>query len=400
MGEIRNLTVTLETVTPLFLGGADLRGAPELRAPSFRGALRYWLRAALGGICGDDDCGLAAVREAEARVLGSTEAKWGGASAIVIRVKGDLPESKEYQRGRAVRVQKYGKEIPQPTGRDYLYWSMPGFRGEPNRQYYPDSSRFSLELRIRPGVPDGPQALQEAVAALWLLVQLGGVGSRSRRTGGSLSVLEPKQVDGLNFVLRSTAPKEIAQELGQGLTAVRRVFQQGHGTREPSSPSEFDVLHPQICKVWVLGMWQSSAEAIEAVGAAMRDFRTYREPDHTEVARWLTGTPIETIERSVFGLPLQFRYSDGGPQGIVQGRTRPREKAIDRRASPLWLKISKTKQGAYVGVATLFISRFLPAGEQLHEQREKGPALPPSTDYSLIEEFIVEKFRAEEVPYV
>lgn len=43
----RTLTVTLETVTPLFLGGADPRGAPELRAPAFRGALRYWLRATL-----------------------------------------------------------------------------------------------------------------------------------------------------------------------------------------------------------------------------------------------------------------------------------------------------------------------------------------------------------------
>ncbi len=61
------LTVTLEAVTPLFLGGANPRGAPELRAsplqaqvrspranprgapelraPSFRGAMRYWMRA-------------------------------------------------------------------------------------------------------------------------------------------------------------------------------------------------------------------------------------------------------------------------------------------------------------------------------------------------------------------
>jgi len=43
-------TVTLETVTPLFLGGADPRGAPELRAPALRGAMRYWLWTALGGV--------------------------------------------------------------------------------------------------------------------------------------------------------------------------------------------------------------------------------------------------------------------------------------------------------------------------------------------------------------
>jgi CRISPR-associated protein Cmr1 len=45
-----SLAVTLETVTPVFLGGADPRGAPELRPPAFRGAMRYWLRAALGGV--------------------------------------------------------------------------------------------------------------------------------------------------------------------------------------------------------------------------------------------------------------------------------------------------------------------------------------------------------------
>jgi hypothetical protein len=37
MVEGRILTVTLETVTPMFLGGADPRGTPELRVPSVRG---------------------------------------------------------------------------------------------------------------------------------------------------------------------------------------------------------------------------------------------------------------------------------------------------------------------------------------------------------------------------
>jgi CRISPR-associated protein Cmr1 len=41
-----SVELTLETVTPLFLGGALHQ--PELRPASVRGALRYWLRAALG----------------------------------------------------------------------------------------------------------------------------------------------------------------------------------------------------------------------------------------------------------------------------------------------------------------------------------------------------------------
>jgi CRISPR-associated protein Cmr1 len=70
------LTVTLETVTPLFLGGAEQQ--PELRPASFRGALRFWLRALLGAHIGDN---VEHVREAENRVFGSTNS----ASPITVR---------------------------------------------------------------------------------------------------------------------------------------------------------------------------------------------------------------------------------------------------------------------------------------------------------------------------
>lgn len=39
-----SITFNLETVTPLFLAGANQTEA-ELRPPAFRGALRYWFRA-------------------------------------------------------------------------------------------------------------------------------------------------------------------------------------------------------------------------------------------------------------------------------------------------------------------------------------------------------------------
>lgn len=48
------IKLSLQTVTPLFLGGSNPKGEPELRAPSFRGVMRFWLRALLGGILGDD----------------------------------------------------------------------------------------------------------------------------------------------------------------------------------------------------------------------------------------------------------------------------------------------------------------------------------------------------------
>ncbi len=38
---MRSLSVRVEAVTPMVVGGANPRGRPELRPPSFRGAMRY-----------------------------------------------------------------------------------------------------------------------------------------------------------------------------------------------------------------------------------------------------------------------------------------------------------------------------------------------------------------------
>jgi CRISPR-associated protein Cmr1 len=148
------LSVPLETVTPLFLAGAEPRGAPELRPPAFRGALRYWLRAALGGVLGDD---VSAVRQAEAAVFGSTD----GASPVTVRLRhGPLPRPTPYERQRL------------PSGRDDLYWSMSesgrlerGNRQEAKR-FYPPGCAFTIDLSNRPGARATVSNLQQAAASI------------------------------------------------------------------------------------------------------------------------------------------------------------------------------------------------------------------------------------------
>ncbi len=210
MGALSPLTVTLETVTPLFLGGANPREGPEIRAPSFRGALRYWLRAALGGALGDDPT---TVAKAEAAVFGSTEADLGGASAITVRISASqVPAPERYQRERALVIQKDGRTLHQPTGRDYLYWSMAESgrpeRGnyQPPKQFYPARTQLRLTLAARPGARQADAAFERALGALWLLLHLGGVGSRSRRTGGSLSLAGKREAGGLVFHLEAKDP--------------------------------------------------------------------------------------------------------------------------------------------------------------------------------------------------
>lgn len=399
---MNELTLTLETVTPLFLGGADPRGAPELRPPAFRGAMRYWLRAALGGVIGDSN--LDELRRLESAVFGAADEKVGASGINVFVHAGNLPAPQTYKKQNPMIPKDGDRRKPKPTGRDYLFWSMDKSgkveKGnyQPPKQFYPPDIQFDIELRTRAGVANADAKFLQAVSALWLFLHLGGIGSRARRTGGSLSVRSDANIFGLDFALSASTVSDVARQLGNGLTTVRRQFST-LPNQKPHIPSAFDILHPFVARVWVLGMWNNSETAVEKIGSALRDFRGYSEPDHRNVAKWLNGELIPTVERAAFGLPLMYRYSDGGPIGTVQGRTKP--PSIERRASPLWLKVSKTAQGQYLGVATLFNSELLPQGESLHA-RTKGtpPPIPTPKNYDLIVKWIETQFsERKEVSY-
>lgn len=393
MPNLAQLTLELQTVTPLFLAGAEPRRAPELRVPSIRGELRYWLRAALGGVLGDRD--LDTLRQAEAQIFGSTQR----ASAITIQVEHSPFDAVPFTKQRAISTGKRSK----PTGRDYLFWSMAESgsieRGNyvPPKPMIPPGTRFTLTLKLRAGVKDAENVLAQAGAALWLWLHLGGLGSRSRRTAGSLSVVSlAGSLDSLSFDVPKD-PNAFAQFLGQGLSVIHQKFQRIYQRNaKPSPPTRFDMLHPQTCQIWVLTAsqpWTSAEQAVEAIGAALRDFRSGRGPDHNAVRAFLErGIRPPTIERAAFGLPLPFRYSDGGPADVLQGSQH------DRRASPLSLRVTPLAPHRFVGVAVLFESALLPRREELQFQRTRKTTAPPP-NYDLIRQFITEKFTAQEVKF-
>lgn len=88
---MQRVSVQLQLVTPLFLAGADPRGQPELRAPSLRGLLRFWLRALLGGVLNGQPH---MVFQKECRVFGSTDS----ASPVVVRLTGSTGSFVKYSK--------------------------------------------------------------------------------------------------------------------------------------------------------------------------------------------------------------------------------------------------------------------------------------------------------------
>ena len=137
----------LETVTPMFLHGENSKKL-ELRSPPFKALFRYWWRTV-------QDCDEKKLREAEAKLFGSTKGK----APFSIRISGttNLANTK-------------CKPLPHRTDNR-------GFK----RDAYKGGQSFDLHLITK---NSSAASTYEQIAKLGFL--LGGVGNRSRRGFGSI----------------------------------------------------------------------------------------------------------------------------------------------------------------------------------------------------------------------
>lgn len=396
---MQSLKVSLETVTPLFLGGANPRGEPELRSSSVRGALRFWLRALLGGAIGDSPDKLDALRQAESAVFGSTEL---GASPVVICLRHGSLSQVPFSRLASWndKDKRYGM-----PGIAYMFFGARETGEEPGRSAINAGTVFNLNLSFRAGFGlSNKEAFARAYAALWLLTHLGGLGARSRRGGGSLQVrevIEPKGVpeDLPPLIVNATTPKNLQKEIGDGLSCLRRLV----GTAvNIQSPSTFDVLHPSLCKIWVLDKaFHNWSEALEEIGKKMQQFRSRRHPDYQSIKaamqREFSERPVH-VQRAAFGLPIIFFYSSlyREYQELGDDKKTARRKATgtlkgqyhDRRASPLLIHVTKLANGKYVVVTTLFYAQLLPKDEELELELWRRSVRSTVPDWKLIEGFL------------
>jgi CRISPR-associated protein Cmr1 len=308
------VTFTLRVLTPTFIAGADLTRA-ELRAPSFRGLMRYWQRALVGGLVGTEAGGLQDVKQAETALFGATDT----GSAVSIRVSAVSNEAREFTEKVSVRVGDTWKA----TGKGYLLWSMVrSGRPEkgnvkPARWYFPPGTTFQVTLSTH---SNDDTRLKQAVAAFWLLTCLGGIGSRSRRGAGSLAVQADKS-SSTDLPFQTPASiQTLKQQIEQGIGIARTL---NNHKRRPIREAQFDILASEVCRIWILQdeqPWPNAEIAMQNLGERLQDYRS-RVP----IAR-----------RKVFGLPLM---------PIIRDK---------RRASPLLLRVAELQGDRYVGIAVLF----------------------------------------------
>ncbi|MFH1897526.1 MAG: type III-B CRISPR module RAMP protein Cmr1 [Candidatus Desantisbacteria bacterium] len=159
---MEKLTVTLKTVTPLFLGGAEPNERAEIRAASIKGAMRFWYRAI------DPE-----YKINEPKIFGSTEQ---GQARFIIRII-----SQNILKGIRDEENWNRKKIA------YLGFGLIN-KGKNTRPYIKSDNEFTIEIIFKPKIKNDERLAVEK--SLWALLMFGGLGARSRKGFGSLMVTD------------------------------------------------------------------------------------------------------------------------------------------------------------------------------------------------------------------
>jgi CRISPR-associated protein Cmr1 len=376
---MERLQLSCEVVTPLFCAGADQQ-RPEIRPPSIRGAMRFWWRALHGAAVGND---IKALQQQESAVFGATEQ----ASKVMVRVHPSELSIGQFDFRESLRYMGYG---------------LAETREDPARRYIAPGAKFSIEL-LSPDIA----RLKQAAAALCLLLNLGGIGARSRRGWGSLRVTTEASADVLKFVLPlGTGIKDSLQTMLR-LARETVMVTDRVPTRESTEMPLYPTFLPGYWRMKLVSVndqrqsfrnWQ---EALNWAGQRLRRFReapnselhktrdgrfSYRVGrDYPQVKMVFAQEPsdhVGPIYLPIFGLPIQYRFQSEGNQ-----QARVIAEHHDRRGSPLWVRAYKSTSGVILGFM-LCKAQYLPDGEllKLEGPRRTLTALQP--DYSLLEEFL------------
>jgi CRISPR-associated protein Cmr1 len=358
---MQTITATYRVVTPMFLGGAEPSAEAELRLPSFKGALRFWWRALMWGKGFQDPSALLAM---ENKVFGCSSQSVGQ-SACLMRIEMSASPN-VLQAGKILG--KTGEEGCRGTdvvgeGARYLgYGLMEAFDGKNSvggrltRACLVAPFEFELHLQFKHHL--GQENRDHVIEALKLLGLCAGLGSRSRRGFGSLTLTHLRGM-GQDDWKAPTTP-----ELWE--SSLRAIL--GDMPAPNALPEWTSFASAQSQVLVVQGRQEAPLELLARLGRDFVFFRSWgkngkvlglpREgnfkADHDLMRPRRAPNPNMHPRRIVFGLPHNY-----GKQSDEQ--VGPADRELDRRASPLLFHIHQpSPTSPPLGVLLFLPSRFLP----------------------------------------
>lgn len=348
---MHRVTFDLETITPMFMYGAD-GTTPELRAPSFKGMLRFWWRA----LNYSENYFELGTKEAE--LFGGTEEKQGK-SNVTIKVYPQPSQNHiEQKLWSVISANQYDKNkfssTTQSNGIFYLLYSTL----LPNREkaLIQEGFQFSLQFNFI-----NEKSLKHSIAAFWSAVYCGGFGTRSRRGGGNITILKIREGDEsadeeIGEISLKFKPKvEGGQELSEWLkTNLNRAIITVNN-REKFQTTELN--HSNLIGSKIIVSKQSFQGWQTALNEVGDFFSSFRKSHQNEI-----------YDTAVFGLPIMHRKKR------ITVKAKYGSNIINHRSSPLIFKIIKS-QNKYYWMVIRLSGKFLPEGSVIIAKETKKPDL-------------------------
>jgi CRISPR-associated protein Cmr1 len=291
----------IETITPMFLSGADQSKA-ELRAASIKGLLRFWWRA----LQAESD--LDTLREREGKIFGSADEKKGGGSSFSIMVSHE---------GALKRVKKpfpdnpvYKVPIPGKTFKmnilEYLAYgafdSKKGFRGD----YVDSGQRFNVTISVFKEA-----FINDILKTMYVFSLFGGIGSRNRNGFGSFSIVNVIEAyEGIRDSFSIDKPYEKKN--------LEKLIKKTNVASYSSFSEGTDVFRTKK-------LFNTSFDALADVGKIYKNARSSLEKTHHFDKRQYIGAPLNPPKESFKSI-------------------------LDRHAKPYFIKVAKegNKYCAYI----------------------------------------------------
>lgn len=341
-------TFDCEIVTPLFMDGYGQQ--PELRTASFKGMLRWWFRALYGGhlYSSGSESIFKDLHKMENLIFGSTEN--GGIFSMSI-----------FHQNLATELN--GEKGIRPSQNKFNHYGAYGLLAtnkDDGRKYIKAGQKFTIRFVFK----KGEEYIPYVVGALAAFNLWGGIGSRSTKGFGSISV-RSNDFPLLFPDLSSVSGQKIAEVI-TGVKAELFSIYTIKSNKTDHIP-DFSVIDDSYFSYRFISTPFNDPNSVQSDFA--RKLRKFREnpkekggtPNtfHSYDYQAVFG-PDKTPHDTIFGLPHNFSSRSIKRSVSLEGSGKGRE----RRVSPLRLKVIKAG-GKYYQILVLFEARFLPAGDMI-----------------------------------
>ena len=314
-----SITFYCETVTPMFMAGAD-GVTPELRPPSIKGALRFWWRAMHGHLLEfkNGHWNYELIKAKESEIFGDPGEVFGKSKVQILISEplmdvswDDLPEHRHQtysgnsRNNRSFNINIIDYMAFGPVTRDKELKKNVLTRG-----YFKDGRTFKLVFKT------DEKYANDVCEAFYMLAQHGGLGSKSRNGFGGFKI---KRVETSYLDMSQLHDPEM------NLTRIDDNFQIDLNSYCKTTVKPFTTLSAK-CMIFQTDLQKNWHSALAILG---RKYQSAREG----FERW-----HDWYNREIIAMPI-----------IVQKERNQDDNFLERHTKPYFFHVSKVAEEAFRG---------------------------------------------------